>query len=93
MLSETLRMYDVAKEIGGTPPTVTYHRGTRQIDGTWATDNLSITGAYFLPFLSRVGDHRSILLDIPVDKIIGEHGKVIARPQVRRLQIWNLGIK
>ena len=45
MLSDTLGMYDVVREIRGTPPTETYHRGAHQIDGAWVTDDLSITRA------------------------------------------------
>ena len=71
IFSRTLGMSDVVREVGGVAPTATYHRGTRQIDGAWATEDLQVTRACFLPFLFGVGDHRGILLDIPVNDIIG----------------------
>ena len=43
--SRTLGMSDVVREVGGVAPTSTYHRGTRQIDGAWATEDLQVTRA------------------------------------------------
>ena len=64
-------MSDVVQEVVGVVPTATYNRRMRQINGAWATEDLQVTQVCFLPFLFGVGDHRGILLNIPVNDIIG----------------------
>lgn len=50
---------------------VTFVRGSRQIDDAWATPDVEIYAACFLPFLFGIGDHSAILLDIPQHSLIG----------------------
>ena len=92
-LEEELDMYDTVKEVGNAPPTATFHLGSRQIDGAWATRDLDIARACFLPFQFGVGDHRGILLDIRTSSLLGHSSSQIVRPNMRRLQNWNSRVR
>ena len=63
----------------------TFIRGQRQIDGAWVTPDINIRSARFLPFFFGVGDHRAIVLDIPIYSILGGDIHKISRPTSRRL--------
>ena len=67
----------------------TFVRGKRQIDGAWVTPDIDIKRACFLPFFFGVGDHRAILLDIPIYSLLGGDIHKIARPTSRRLTCSN----
>lgn len=41
-------------------------RGTEQIDGIFATSDVDVMGARFLPFWSGIGDHRASVIDVPL---------------------------
>ena len=85
-LSSSLDMYDVVSSFSDSAPVATYQRGSRQIDGVWATSDLWIIRACFLPFRLGVGDHRGILLDIQSASLFGRPSALIQRPAMRRLQ-------
>ena len=89
-----LQMYDVIKARSGIQGPNTFIRGSRQIDGAWATPDINVKAACFLPFFFGIGDHRGIVLDIPRDQLIGGNSKSIAKPVARRLRcdesrIWS----
>ena len=65
------------------PPT--WVSGTKQIDGSFATDNFRIERGCFLPFFVGVGDHRGIILDIPVSSLVGTRKSKVLKPDTRRL--------
>ena len=65
------------------PPT--FIRGQRQIDGAWATKDVTIAAAGFLPFNFGAGAHRGIYVDIPYSSFVGTSLRRIDRPTVRRL--------
>ena len=48
--SEQLQMFDIVKQRSGCPGPNTFTRGSKQIDGAWATPDVDITAACFLPF-------------------------------------------
>ena len=81
-----LRMRDLIRERTGLPGPATHIRGKKQIDGVWATPDITAEEARFLPFGIGVGDHRMLVVDIPSGDLIGVHRLRIARPQARRLQ-------
>ena len=65
------------------PPT--WVSGTKQIDGAFATDEIRIERGCFLPFFVGVGDHRGIILDIPVSSLVGTQKSKVFKPEARRL--------
>ncbi len=50
----------------------TYFRGTEPIDGMWHSYQLVTTSTTQLSFHERVGDHRSVLVNITTDLAIGK---------------------
>ena len=94
MLSDQdLDMRDAINQRTQLPGPPTFIRGQRQIDGAWVTPDISIRGARFLPFFFGVGDHRAIVLDIPIYSILGGDIHKISRPTARRLTCSNPEVK
>ena len=83
---DSLQMCDVVQSQTNIPGPPTFIRGTRQIDAIWATQDLTITKACFLPFNFALGDHRGILLDISHTSFLGDTMRTISRHTGRRLQ-------
>ena len=81
-----LEMQDVVQSRTSFPGPPTFIRGTRQIDAIWATPDLSISRACFLPFNFGLGDHRGILLDVSQSSLLGTPLHTIPRISGRRLQ-------
>ena len=88
-----LGMIDAIQHRSKTPGPPTFVRGQRQIDGAWVTPDIDINGARFLPFFFGVGDHRSMVLDIPLHSILGGDIHKISRPTSRRLTCSNPEIR
>ena len=80
-----LNMEDIISKRSNTDGPATFIRGQRQIDGAWATKDIKISAAGFLPFNFGAGDHRAIFVDIPLSSFIGTELHTIARPTARRL--------
>ena len=51
----------------------------------WVTEDLDISNACAMPFGYGVGDHRALVLDIPLESMIGIDPVKIVRPVGRRL--------
>ena len=86
-------MHDVIGVRTGLPGPATYAAGKHQIDGVFATSNVHITGARFLPLWTGIGDHRAILIDITQDSLYGETLLKIVKPSCRRLQCHNTKVR
>ena len=84
-----LNMVDAIHQRSNLPGPATFVRGRRQIDGAWITPDIDINRACFLPFFFGVGDHRALLLDIPIYSILGGDIHKISRPTSRRLTCSN----
>jgi hypothetical protein len=56
----------------GEPEPHLYFRGTEPIDGVWFSPNLEVISTVQLFFHKRVGDHRSVLVDITTKLAIGK---------------------
>jgi hypothetical protein len=54
---EGLNMQEVVGEFTGKKLGPTFFRGTKPIDGVWATDDLVVTHACVMPVGYGVGDH------------------------------------
>ena len=50
----------------------TWSRGTKQIDGAFATPYVDCCGSRFLPFWYGMGYHRAIVVDIPHQSLLGD---------------------
>ena len=85
-----LSMVDAVKKQSQLPGPPTFVRGRRQIDCAWVTPDVDIKRACFLPFFFGVGDHRAIVLDIPIHLILEGDIYKITRPTSRRLVCSNI---
>ena len=82
----SMGLRDLVHERTQTAGPATWFRGRHQIDGVFATAGVECHGARFLPFWAGIGDHRAIVVDIPLQSLIGEQLLKIVRPPARRLQ-------
>ncbi len=48
---------------------VTFLRGSKPINGLWASSNLDISIACVMPFGYRIADHGAFVLDIPLESL------------------------
>ena len=85
-LRSELQMRDLIRERSNKAGPKTYFRGSTQIDGAFATPDVDCSGARFLPFWAGIGDHRAVVIDIPLQSLIGEQLLRVVRPPARRLQ-------
>jgi hypothetical protein len=83
--SEGLNFQEVILQHTGAKTGATFFRGSKLIDGLWASSNLEISNACITPFGYGVGDHRAFRLDITLELLIGENPTKIARPVSRKL--------
>ena len=59
-------------------------KGSDPINGTWTSNNLSASAVSILPHKFGAGDHRVILVDFRIDKIV-ERNVRTCRLNMRRL--------
>ena len=78
-------MQEVVSTFTGEKLGATYFRGSKPIDGIWATPNLVVTGACVMPAGYGVGDHRLFVVDFLTSSVIGDSPPSIIRSAARRL--------
>ena len=83
--SDTLAMKEVVGSFTGKQIGPTHFRGTKPIDGIWATSDISIASACIMPAGFGIGDHRMFIIDILTSSLIGTQPQRIVRPKSRRL--------
>ena len=62
-----------------------FFRGSKPIDGIWATSDLVVTNACIIPVGYGVGDHRLFAVDFTAAEFIGKHPPTIGRSAARKL--------
>jgi cation transport regulator ChaC len=63
----------------------TFFRGSKPIDGVWATRDLNVTHACVMPAGFGVGNHRMFIVDIQESSIVGTSPIKVQRYAARRL--------
>ena len=63
----------------------TWFCGKESIDGIWASTDLDVIGASYLPFDVELGDHRPVVLDITTQSVLGGKMHRIVPVAARRL--------
>ena len=76
-----------SKKIGST-----FFRGTKPIDGVWATSDITICNAAIMPAGYGIGDHRLFVIDFATQDLIGINPPKIVRPTSRRLNTTLPGV-
>ncbi len=65
-----LAMKGVVGDFTGTPVGVTFFRGSKPIDGVWATSDIMVCNASIMPAGYGIRDHRLFLIDFASSNII-----------------------
>jgi hypothetical protein len=78
-------MKEVVGDFTGTPIGSTFFRGSKPIDGVWATSNITVSNAAIMPAGYEIGDHRLFVINFLMMDIIGKSPPRIVRPASRRL--------
>ncbi len=69
---EGLVMKEVVGEFTHQPVGPTYLRGSKPIDGVWATSDIAVSNACIMPAGYGIGDHRMFVVDFIAKDIIGQ---------------------
>lgn len=80
-----LDMVESVMQTTGEKLSATYFRGTKPIDGIWATKDLELAGAGAMPIGFGVGDHRLLYVDVVTESMVGFQPQPIKHPKARRL--------
>jgi hypothetical protein len=80
-----LNLQEVILQHTGTKTGATFFRGSKPINGLWASSDLEISNACVMPFGYGVGDHRAFILDLLLESLVGENPTKIVRPVSRKL--------
>jgi hypothetical protein len=80
-----LAMKEVVGEFTQNPVGTTYFRGSKPIDGIWATSGIMVCNASIMPAGYGIGDHRMFIIDFASGDIVGNTPPKIVRPASQRL--------
>jgi hypothetical protein len=80
-----LNTVEVVGDFTGKQLGPTFFRGSKPIDGIWATPDIRVTHACVMPARFGVGDHRLFVVDFREASLVGEARQRIARFTSRRL--------
>jgi hypothetical protein len=82
---EGLDLHEAIVQHRGTSPGATFFCGSKPIDGMWVSSNLEISNTCMMLFGYGIGDHRTFILDIPIESLVGVDPVKIVWPVGRRL--------
>ena len=80
-----LKMSEVIGDFTGKKLGATFFRGSKPIDGVWATRDLNVTHACVMPTGFGVGDHRMFIVDLQESSVVGATPFKVQRYSARRL--------
>ncbi len=83
--SNGLRMSEVVGDFTGKKIGPAFFRGSKPIDGIWATPDIAIAHACIMPAGFGVGDHRLFVVDIQEESLVGTAPFRVKRFASRRL--------
>ncbi len=81
-------MRDVVGVFTHQPVGPTFLRGTKPIDGVWATSDISVCNAAIMPAGYGIGDHRLFVINFAESDKIGISHQKVVRPTS-----WHLNTK
>ncbi len=83
-----LAMKEVVREFTRQPVGPTFVRGSKPIDGVWATSDITVSNACIMPAGYSIGDHCMFVIDLKAKDIIGQ-----ASPRVIQATSWCLNTR
>jgi hypothetical protein len=78
--TEGLNLSEVVLKHTRSPTGTMFVWGSKPIDGLCASRNLDISNACVMPFGYGVGNHCTLILDIPLESLVGENPVKIVPP-------------
>ena len=88
-----IKMKDLIRERARKDGPDTLFHGTKHIDDAFNTPDMDCCGVRFLPFLSVMEDHSSVVGEILHQYVLGEQVSKVVCPEDRRLQCGLTGPK
>ncbi len=85
---EGLNLSNVILKHTGARTGTMFFRGSKPINGLWASSNLDISNACVMPFGYRIGHHCTFVLDIPLESLVRENLVKIVHPACCILNSW-----
>ena len=79
-LRSTLDMVNIVEERTHMPGPATHKKGSKQVDGAFATRDIECTGVWFFPLRDSHGDHRAVVIDITYHSLVGREKLLIEKP-------------
>eukprot|EP00956_Cyclotella_meneghiniana_P008015 scaffold10676_cov49-Cyclotella_meneghiniana.AAC.6 len=86
---EGIDLKEITKDHIGSLCLNTHSSGSEQIDGVWATPDITVTAVKWLPYSESPGDHRSCVFNFTTLSAIGTSERRIVLPACRRLVFSN----
>jgi len=83
--SDGLNLSEVVGDFTGTPVGATFFRGSKPIDGVWASKDIQVVNACIMPAGYGVGDHRMFVVDFRLQSLVGASPPKVVRVAARRL--------
>jgi hypothetical protein len=83
--STGLNLQEVILQHTDTRTGATFFRGSKPINGLWASSNLEISNTCVMPFGYGVGDHQAFILGIMLESQVGKNLTKIVWPVSRKL--------
>jgi hypothetical protein len=80
-----LNMSEVVGEFTGKKLGATFFRGSKPINGVWATRDINVMHACVMPAGFGVGDHRMFIVDLQESSVVGATPFKVQRYLARRL--------
>jgi hypothetical protein len=68
---EGLDLWEAIAQHTGTSPGATFFQGSKPINGLWISSNLDISNACMMPFGNGIDNHRTFILNIQIESIVG----------------------
>ena len=78
-------MSEVVGEFTGTPVGPAFFRGSKPIDGVWATKDIQVVNACVMPAGFGVGDHRMFVVDFTLQSLVGSSPSKVVQVAACRL--------
>ena len=83
--TDGLNMSEVVGDFTGRPIGPTFFRGSKPIDGVWATKDIQLVNVCIMPAGFGVGDHRMFVVDFRLQSLVGASPPKVVRVAARRL--------
>lgn len=83
LTSKDVGLKEISHRHWGATPPHTHINGSIPIDGIFASAELEIMHCLHLSFHESVGDHRTMIVEISMRSILGQHQSSIVRPATR----------